>query len=212
MKLYTYFRSSAAYRVRIVINLKQINCELIPVSLIKDGGENHQRWYLDKNQSALVPTLELDDGSTLRQSFAIIDYLEQHHPIPPLLPQNPLLRAKVLALSCDVGMEIHPLNNLRTLKHLKSKYKFDQDMTVEWMQHWMHATFAMMEKTVESDSNCVGDDVTLADVFLIPQIYNALRWQVDMSAYPRLMCINTHLNQLPAFTNAHPKHQPDTVQ
>ena len=209
MKLYTYFRSSAAYRVRIVINLKQIPCDLLPVSLIKDGGEHRQRPYIEKNPSALVPALVLEDGSVIRQSLAIVDYLEQRYPTPPLLPENPVRRAKALALSSDIGMEIHPLNNLRVLQYLKNQYNFDQEMAVEWMCHWMHTTFAVLEQAVESDTHCVGDGITVADVFLLPQLYNAERLQMDMGGYPRLMRIKSHLAQHPAFAAAHPDNQPD---
>lgn len=212
MKLYGYWRSTAAYRVRIALNLKQISCELIAVNLAHNGGEHHQGWYLDKNPTALVPTLELSKGIFIRQSLAIIDYLEQAYPTPHLIPEDNMLRAKVMACVSDIGMEIHPINNLRVVNHLKMHHEFSEDMAIDWMHHWMHTTFTALEQTIDASSNyCFGHEPTLADVFLVPQMFNAQRWDLDLSAYPALVKVTEFANQQSAFAQAHPNNQNDAL-
>lgn len=209
MKLYGYWRSSAAYRVRIALNLKAAPCRLVAVNLL---AEDDKARYAVKNPTALVPTLELDDGACIRQSLAIIDYLERAYPQPALLPSHPARRAEVLAFACDIGMEVHPLNNLRVLRRLKEQHGFSEEGVVEWMHHWMHASFVNLEKMADaSGPYCFGEAPTLADVFLIPQMYNAARWEVDVSAYPKLTRINDHATRHGAFSKAHPGRQTDAV-
>jgi len=207
MKLYTYWRSSAAYRIRIALNLKGAAHELAVVNLLD---EENKANYADKNPTALVPTLELDDGVCIRQSLAIIDYLERAYPTPRLIPQDPVQRADALAFACDIGMEIHPLNNLRVLRRLKERYGFSEDGAVEWMHHWMHSSFIHLEKLVDAEGPfCCGDAPSIADVFLVPQLYNAARWQLDLSAYPNLIRVNNAALLQSAFSDAHPERQPD---
>jgi len=166
--------------------------------------------YADKNPTALVPTLELDDGTCIRQSLAIIDYLERAYPTPRLIPVEPARRAAALAFACDIGMEIHPLNNLRVLRRLKERHGFTDDGAVEWMHHWMHASFIHLEKLVDAEGPfCCGDAPGIADVFLVPQLYNAARWRLDMSAYPNLIRANNAALLQPAFSDAHPQQQAD---
>lgn len=209
MKLYGYWRSSAAYRVRIALNLKAAPCRLVAVNLL---AEDDKARYAAKNPSALVPTLELSDGACIRQSMAIIDYLEREYPEPALIPADSTRRAAVLAFACDIAMEIHPLNNLRVLRRLKDRHGFSEEGVVEWMHHWMHASFVNLEKMADpSGRYCFGDAPTLADVFLIPQMYNAARWELDVSAYPKLTRIDDHATRQSAFSEAHPGRQADAV-
>lgn len=207
MKLYGYWRSSAAYRIRIALNLKGAACELVAVNLL---GEEDKARYAAKNPTALVPTLELDDGACIRQSLAIVDYLERAYPSPRLIPEHPARRAEALAFACDIGMEIHPLNNLRVLRRLKQQHGFSEAGAVEWMHHWMHASFIHLEKLVDAAGPfCFGDAPCIADVFLIPQLYNAARWGLELSAYPNLIRVNNAALMQPAFRDAHPDKQSD---
>ena len=199
--------------MRIALNIKQIPCELVRVDLLRDGGDNHQDWYLDKNPTALVPTLELADGTVIRQSLAILDYLEQICPSPRLIPEDPALRAKVMAWVGDIGMEVHPINNLRVINHLKKQHKFSQEMATEWMHHWMHLTFAALEQMLDTKTQyCFGDQPTLADVFLVPQMFNAKRWALNLSPYPNLVRVSAFAHQQPAFFAASPEQQSDATK
>ncbi|MCH9705705.1 MAG: maleylacetoacetate isomerase [Proteobacteria bacterium] len=211
MKLYSYWRSSAAYRVRIAINLKHIDCTLVPVNIAPDRNENHLPEYTAKNPTGLVPTLELEDGTLLRQSLPIIEYLEKRHPATPLLPNDDIACANIMALALDIGMEIHPLNNLRVINHLKQHYNFSPNMSVEWMQHWIQTGFDAIENIIADDDYCYGNSITLADVFLMPQLYNALRWGINLTPYPRINRIHAHLSEHSAFILAHPDNQSDAV-
>ncbi len=209
MKLYTYWRSSAAYRIRIALNIKNIPCKLVSMNLI--AKENREPWYLEKNPTALVPVLELNDGVCIRQSLAIIDYLEKQCPHPPLLHTSFPLRTKALEFACDIGMEIHPINNLRLITYLKEHHNFSQKAVVDWMHHWMHITFAALEKQISPNAEwCFGGQPSVADVFLVPQIYNAQRWELDLTLYPNLLRINEHAQKQPAFAKAHPDLQSDS--
>jgi maleylpyruvate isomerase len=213
MKLYTYFRSSAAYRVRIAINLKGLAYEAIPVHLVRGGGEHLQPAYREINPAALLPALD-EHGATLTQSLAILEYLEEVHPLVPLLPADALGRARVRALAQTVACDMHPLGNLRVLKYLSQTLQVDAEAKLEWQQHWMRQGFAALEALLAGSEErgrfCHGDTPTLADCCLIPQIFNALRFGVDMAPYPTLMAIDARCGDVPAFVAAHPSRQPDS--
>jgi maleylpyruvate isomerase len=213
MKLYTYFRSSAAYRVRIALNLKGLPYEAVPVHLVKGGGEQLKDDYRAVNPSALVPTLQ-EEGATITQSMAILEYLEETHPEVPLLPSAPLDRARVRALAQMIACDIHPVNNLRVLRYLVRSLKISDDAKDEWYRHWVNEGFAALEVHLAGDSApgrfCHGDAPTMADCFLVPQVYNAARFDIDMTPYPRIASIDAACAALPAFAAAHPARQPDS--
>jgi len=212
MKLYTYFRSSAAYRVRIALNLKGLAYDAVPVHLLRDGGEQLTDSYRALNPSALLPTLD-DDGSVIGQSLAIIEYLEETRPQAPLLPAGAADRARVRALALTVAADTHPLGNLRVLKYLKGQLKVSEEVKLEWQQHWLQLGLATLERMLAEDPRtgryCHGDAPTLADCCLVPQIFSAQRFGVDMTPYPTVMRIHAACNELPAFQRAHPSQQPD---
>lgn len=216
MKLYSYFRSSASYRVRIALNLKGLAYEVVPVHLTKGGGEQFSAGYRQLNADALVPTLIDDDSAeqaTLTQSLAIIEYLEETHPAPALLPSNAVDRAWVRSIALMIACEIHPLNNLRVLRYLVRDMKLSEDDKDRWYRHWCEQGLAALETMLASDARvgscCHGDAPSLADCLLVPQIANAQRIECDLSGMPTLMRINAHLLTLPAFVNAAPANQPD---
>mgnify|MGYP000403814168 FL=1 len=213
MKLYTYFRSSAAYRVRIALNLKGLAYEALPVHLLRGGGEQLQPAYRAVNPAALIPSLEDDNGATLTQSMAIIEYLDETHPAVPLLPADPLGRARVRALALTVACDIHPLGNLRVLKYLVHQLKVADEAKAEWSRHWIGEGFgaleAMLAASPETGRFCHGDTPTLADCCLAPQVFNALRFEVDMARYPTIARIHAACGELDAFIAAHPSKQPD---
>jgi len=213
MKLYTYFRSSAAYRVRIALNLKGLAYDAVLVHLVKGGGEHLQDAYRAVNPSALVPSLQ-DEGATITQSMAILEYLEETHPATPLLPAAPLERARVRELAQMIACDIHPVNNLRILRYLVRTLGVSDDAKNEWYRHWIKEGFAALEAHLARDPApgrfCHGDTPTMADCFLVPQVYNAQRFDVDMTAYPRIAAINDACTALPAFIAAHPSQQPDS--
>lgn len=212
MKLYTYFRSSAAYRVRIALNLKGLGYEAVPVHLLKDGGQQLQGEYRVVNPSALVPAL-VDDGATITQSLAIIEYLEELHPAAPLLPRDAVARARVRALALMVACDIHPLGNLRVLKYLKHSMGVSEEVKNEWYRHWVREGLAAIEAHLARDAGtgryCHGDTPTVADCCLIPQVFNAQRFDIDLAPYPTIARINEACNALAAFAAAHPSRQPD---
>jgi maleylacetoacetate isomerase len=212
LRLYTYFRSSAAYRVRIALALKGLAYESVPVHLLRDGGEQHQGDYRAVNPSALVPALQ-DDGATLTQSLAILEYLEETHPQPALLPQAPLDRARVRALALVVACDIHPLNNLRVLNYLTGTLQASDAERTAWMHHWMALGLQAVEQLLAHNPQtglfCHGDTPTLADCCLVPQVFNAQRFQVDMAPYPTVQRIAAHCESLEPFKAAHPGQQPD---
>ncbi|GJI94618.1 maleylacetoacetate isomerase [Duganella caerulea] len=212
MKLYTYFRSSAAYRVRIALNLKGLAYDAVPVHLLRDGGEQLTDSYRALNPSALLPTLD-DDGSVLGQSLAIIEYLEETRPQAPLLPSGAADRARVRALALTVAADTHPLGNLRVLKYLKGQLKVSEEVKLEWQQHWLQLGLATLERMLADDPRtgryCHADTPTLADCCLVPQVFSAQRFGVDMTPYPTVMRIHAACNELPAFQQAHPSQQPD---
>ena len=212
MKLYTYFRSSAAYRVRIALNLKGLSYEAVPVHLLRSGGEQLQPAYRAVNPAALIPSLEID-GATLTQSMAIIEYLDETRPEVPLMPSDALGRARVRALALTVACDIHPLGNLRVLKYLVHELKVDDDAKAAWSRHWISEGFkaleAMLAGSPETGRFCHGDTPTLADCCLVPQVFNALRFEVDMSRFPTIARIHAACSELGAFAAAHPSKQPD---
>ena len=210
MKLYTYWRSSAAYRVRIALNLKGVAREDVFVSLIK--GEQRAAEFTARNPQALVPALELDDRTVLTQSLAIIDWLEATYPEPPLLPADPLARARVLAAAHAVAMDIHPVNNLRILGALEARFGANPAARRDWMVHWMSLGFEALEAQLPGTRYAFDDTAPgLADLCLIPQLYNASRWGVDMAPWPKLTAIEAACLELPAFAEAVPEAQPDAT-
>ncbi|MBK7686814.1 MAG: maleylacetoacetate isomerase [Rhodocyclaceae bacterium] len=214
MKLYTYFRSSAAYRVRIALALKGLQPVMIPVHLLRDGGEQSSPEYLALNRQGLIPALD-DDGTLVTQSMAICEYLEEIQPIPALLPADPAARARVRALALAIACEIHPLNNLRVLNYLTGTLGLSEAQKLAWYHHWIRLGFSALEAQLAAESTsgkfCHGDAPTLADVFLVPQVANARRFDLDLSAFPTLLRIDANCRELPAFIAAAPQNQADAV-
>jgi len=212
MKLYTFFRSSASYRVRIALNLKGLDYEQAPIHLRRGGGEQLKPSYKAINPQALVPALE-DEGQIFSQSLAIIEYLEELYPKPPLLPSDAAERAVVRSMALLIACEVHPIQNLRVLNHLKSDHKQSDDDTIRWARHWINLGFSPLEQMINSVTEqgdfCFGKTPTMADICLVPQLGNARRFGVDLSAYPKLLAIESACMSLPAFANAAPEHQPD---
>ncbi len=216
MKLYSYFRSSASYRVRIALNLKGLPYEVVPVHLLKNGGEQFSPEYRKLNPDALVPAL-IDEASgenhALTQSLAIIEYLEESHPTPPLLPASPADRAFVRGIALSIACDIHPINNLRVLRYLVRNLNVSEDDKNAWYRHWCEQGLASIETMLARDKRvgtfCYGDTPTLADCCLIPQIANAQRLNCDLSPMPTIMRINEACLALDAFKKAAPASQPD---
>lgn len=212
MQLYTYFRSSAAYRVRIALNLKGLAYEAVPVHLLRTGGEHRQKDYLAINPAALVPALA-DDIHVLTQSMAIIEYLDETRPQPPLLPGSALERARVRAIAQAIACDIHPLNNLRVLKYLKRELGVSEEQRDAWYRHWvefgLEAVEAMLAGDVRTGLFCHGDTPTLADCCLVPQVFNALRLGCRMDQLPVISRIVERCETLDAFRRAAPENQPD---
>jgi maleylpyruvate isomerase len=210
MKLYTFFRSSASYRVRIALNIKGLSYEQIPIHLRR--GEQLASSYNAINPQALVPTLE-DNGRLITQSLAIIEYLEERYPQPPLLPRDPVDRATVRSMALTVACEVHPLQNLRVLNYLKTDFGRSEEEVNRWARHWIGLGFEALERTVISLANrtdfCFGNTPSVADIFLVPQLSNARRFGCDLTASPNLMRIEANCLKLPAFVNAAPENQPD---
>jgi len=212
LKLHSYFRSSAAYRVRIALNLKGLAHEAAYVHLIKDGGQQHALAYRALNPQALVPTLETDGGA-ITQSLAIIEYLDETHPQPPLLPGDALQRARLRAFALAIACDIHPLNNLRVLNYLKGPMGKDQAAADTWYRHWVETGLAACEALLPASKSkfCFSDQPTLADCCVVPQVYNARRLKCDLSKLPRLVAIDETCRALPAFAQAAPEAQPDAA-
>lgn len=209
MKLYSYFRSSAAYRVRIALNLKGLPYEMDFVHLTKDGGRQHSAEFNAVNPAKLVPALRLDSGDVLTQSLAIIDYLDETHPQPPLLPVDPLQRAKVRAVALTIACDIHPIDNLRVLQYLKRTLKHEQSDIDAWYHHWIIQGFNAIEAAIAPGPYCFGAQVTLADICLVPQVFNARRLKVPLEAFPKIVAVESACLKLAAFDKARPENQPD---
>lgn len=210
MKLHTYWRSTTSYRVRIALNLKGLAYEPVPVDLVAGGQRAAE--YLALNPSGGVPALVLDDGTVLTQSLAILDYLDALAPEPPLLPVDPLLRARVLAAAQVVALDIHPVNNLRVLARLKSHHCAAEADCLSWMHHWMTEGFRALQALLpEGPAFSFADAPLLSDLCIVAQLYNAHRWGVDLAPYPRLCEIEERALRLPAFAAARPENQPDAA-
>ena len=212
MKLYTFFRSSASYRVRIALNLKNLSYEQAPIHLRRGGGEQFSAAYKALNPQALVPTLE-DNGTILTQSLAIIEYLEEKYPKPALLPGDAADKALVRAMALNIACEVHPIQNLRVLNYVKSSYSQTDEQVNRWAQHWIDLGLSALEQSVIAHGKggkfCFGDAPTLADICLVPQLGNARRYGCDLSKYPIILNIEKNCMALPAFANAAPEKQPD---
>lgn len=211
MRLYSFFRSSAAFRVRIALNLKGVDYETVSVHL--PSGEHRAAEFLAVNPQATIPALD-DDGTILWQSLAIIEYLDSRYPEPRLIPAEPVARARVQALAQLIACEIHPLNNLRVLKYLRGELKLDETAVAKWYRHWVAEAFDSLEALVNRFGGgryCFGDAVSLADVCLVPQVFNARRFDCDLTPYPALVRIADTLRTQPAFARAAPEAQPDAV-
>lgn len=210
LTLYTYWRSSAAYRVRIALAYKQLAATQIPVHLLKDGGQQKADAYKALNPAMLVPTLQHDE-LTLNQSLAIIEYLDATYPEQPLLPRDAAKAGVVRALALDIACDIHPLNNLRVLQYLTGTLGLSEQQKTDWILHWLRQGFQALEQRLTQTAGlyAVGDQVTLADLCLVPQVYNALRFQLDLSPYPIIQRIYQQCLTQPAFIVASPEQQAD---
>ncbi len=212
MKLFSYFRSSAAWRVRIALHLKQLGFETVPVHLLRNGGEQRAEAYRQVNPQGLVPFLE-DGELAVGQSMAILEYLEERYPQPALLPADAAGRARVRAFAQHIACDIHPLNNLRVLQYLTGPAGLSEDAKLAWYRHWISEGFRALELALQAQAGqgpyCFGERITLADVCLVPQVFNAQRFQCDLSAFPRIVAVAAVCGEHPAFVAAHPAQQPD---
>lgn len=211
--LYSYWRSSAAYRVRIALNLKQLDYQTIPVHLVKNGGEQHSETFREMNPNELVPVLK-DGDLILNQSMAIMDYLDETYSGHPLVPSKGEQRYIVKALANDIAIDIHPINNLRILQYLERECELTAEHKQKWYKHWIGIGFKAFETKLKHTSGlyCVGDEITLADLCLVPQVYNAIRFGVDMTPFPTIQSICERCNQQTAFIDAMPENQIDAEQ
>lgn len=213
LTLYEYFRSSSSFRTRIALNLKGLEYRHVSVHLRRNGGEQFSDEYRRLNPQQLVPTLVDDAGNALSQSLAIIEYLEETHPQPALLPTSPHARARVRSMAQLVACEMHPLNNLRVLLYLRRELGQDEDGLQRWIHTWLAQGFdgfeGMLSRSADTGRFCHGDSPTLADICLVPQVFNAQRFDFDVSRYPTLWRIHNHCMGLEAFEKAQPANQPD---
>jgi len=209
VKLFTYFRSSAAYRVRIALNLKGLPYEMVSIHLTKDGGRQHTPEFRTVNPQMRVPALALASGDVITQSLAIIEYLDETHPQPPLLPADPLARAKVRAMAQLIACDIHPLNNTSPLRYLKRELKHEQAEIDAWYHHWILQGFTALEAMLGPGPYAFGARVTLADLCLVPQVANAQRLKVPLDGFPKIVAADAACLKLPAFDKARPENQPD---
>lgn len=208
MKLHSYYRSSAAYRVRIALNLKGVAYEMTPVNLLT--GEQSSSDYKGINPEGLVPCIETDHG-VLSQSLAILEWLEETYPEPAILPVDPWQKAQARSLAYVISCDIHPVNNLRILKYLQNELQHSDDEKIQWYQHWIEAGFSAFEAQLGNTQFCCSDEPGMADICLVPQVFNAHRFKVDMKLYPKISAIYERCNQLQAFIDAAPENQPDAV-
>ncbi|MDE1477649.1 maleylacetoacetate isomerase [Xenorhabdus bovienii] len=212
MKLFNFFNSSASYRVRIALALKGIDYQTEPVNIRL--GEQYDTEYLQFNPVGVVPTLIDDEGNSIGQSLAIIDYLEQCFPVPQLLPQGTQIRTQVLEIASIIACDIHPVNNMRVLRYLTDELQISDSQKKNWYAHWIKVGLDAVERLLEKNNSgnyCVGDQVTLADCFLIPQWANALRMECELSHYPRCQKVYQHCSALPEFIVAAPENQPGFI-
>jgi maleylpyruvate isomerase len=209
VKLYTYFRASSPYRVRIALNLKGLNYDAIPIHLIKEGGRHKTPEFRAVNPQMKLPALELDNGEILTQSLAIIEYLDETYPSPPFLPKDALARAKVRAAALAVACDIHPLNNVGPLRYLKNTLKHEQAEIDAWYHHWILEGFAALETMIRPGPYAFGGAVTLADICIVPQVYNARRLKVPLDKFPNIVAVDAACLKLAAFDKARPENQPD---
>jgi maleylacetoacetate isomerase len=212
MKLYNYFRSSAAYRTRIAFNLKGIQPDTVEVDLRAPVNDQQTPGYRSINPQALVPALTVED-TTIAQSLAIIEYLDETHPDPPLMPRSPVNRARVRAMALAIACDMHPLNNLRVLNYLRSPLGQDEETVNAWYRHWIAVGFSGLEQEARRATgdgrHMFGQSITVADIYLVPQMFNARRFKCDLDPYPTLRAISAHLESLPAFAKAAPEAQPN---
>jgi len=209
MKLYTYFRSSAAYRVRIALNLKGLPYDMVSIHLIKDGGQQFTPEFQAINPQMRVPALQLSSGEVLTQSLAIIEYLDEIQPEPPFLPADALARAKVRAVAQAIACDIHPLNNTSPLRYLKRTLKHEQPEIDAWYRHWVTVGFEAIEAMIRPGPYACGAHVTLADICLVPQVANARRLQTPLDKFPKIVAVDAACLKLAAFDKARPENQPD---
>jgi maleylacetoacetate isomerase len=209
VKLYTYFRSSAAYRVRIGLNLKKLSYEAVPIHMVRDGGRHLLPAYRAVNPQGRIPALELDDGTVLTQSLAILDYLDETHPTPALLPSDPVARAKVRAAAQVIASDIHPVNNATILRNLRARFGADDAAVNDWYAHWITDGFTALEQMISPGPYAFGATVTLADLCLVPQVYNARRFKVPLDGFPKIVAVEAACLELRAFADARPEAQPD---
>jgi maleylacetoacetate isomerase len=207
--LYTYFRSSAAYRVRIALNLKRLTPDMVSIHLQKEGGLNRKPQFRAINPQMRVPALKLDSGDVLIQSLAIIEYLDEMHPHPPLLPSDGVERAKVRALAQVIACDIHPLNNVGPLRYLKNELGQPQENIDAWYRHWIIDGFDAVEALIGAQRYAFSNEVTLADVCLVPQVYNARRFKVPLDRFPKIVAVDAACRELAAFDQARPENQAD---
>jgi maleylpyruvate isomerase len=208
MKLYSFFRSSAAYRVRLALSIKDVPFETITLNLPK--GEHRAPDFVSLNPHRTIPVID-DDGVVLMQSLAIIEYLDARYPIPRLIPTDTIERARVQAFAQVIACEIHPLNNLRVLRHLRTELGLDEERVNKWVRHWIGESFVSLEALLGESAGrySFGDELTIADVCLVPQMYNARRFNCDLTAFPTVVRVTDTLRALPAFARAAPELQPD---
>ncbi len=207
MDLFNYFRSTSSYRVRIALALKQLEYQYVPVNLLK--GEQREEHFLALNPQGRVPALRIDSGELLVQSPAIIEYLEEVYPQPALLPEEPVLRAQVRGVAALIGCDVHPLHNVSVLNQLRG-LGHDEEQVNAWIAHWISQGLAAVEKLIGDDGFCFGEDPGLADVYLIPQLYAAQRFNISLADYPRIRRVAALAEEHPAFIQAEPGRQPDT--
>ena len=212
MKLYGYWRSTSSYRLRIALALKGLVPEQIPIHLVRGGGEQRGAAYHVINPQRRVPSLGLDEGGVLIQSPAIIEYLEEVHPEPPLLPFDPVARARVRGVAAIIGCDVHPLHNSGPLGYLRRTLNLGDDVVNAWIAHWICEGFAAVEALIEPDGYCFGPEPGLADVYLVPQVYAAQRFGVALDAYPKIAGATARAEAHTAFQAAHPLRQPDAEQ
>ncbi len=209
MTLYGYWRSTSSYRLRIALALKGLTPEQVPVHLVRNGGEHRSETYRRINPQGRVPSLVLDDGRVLIQSPAIIEYLDEVYPDPPLLPADPVARARVRAVAAIIGCDIHPLHNVGPLNHLRRDLGQPEAAVAAWIVRWISEGFAAIEALIGDDGFCFGPEPGLADVYLVPQVYAAQRFAVPLEPFPRIVRATTLAEAHPAFQAAHPSRQPD---